>query len=45
MNNVSASFLPTNLLLGMNGAKHMAGQIDEVTAKILLSKGKKNLVK
>lgn len=30
MNNVSASLLPSNLLLGMDGALYMAGQIDEV---------------
>lgn len=29
-NNVSASLLPSNLLLGMDGAQYMAGQIDEV---------------
>ena len=30
MNNVSASWLPSNLLFGMNGARFMAGQIEEV---------------
>jgi len=30
MSNVSASWLPSNLLLGMDGAQYMAGQIDEV---------------
>ena len=30
MNNVSASWLPSNLLLGMDGVQYMAGQIDEV---------------
>ena len=34
-NNVSASLLPTNLLLGLNDATHMVGQIDEVPAKVL----------
>ena len=29
-NNVSASLLQSNLLLGMNGAQYLAGQIDEV---------------
>jgi len=30
MNNVSASWLQSNLLFGTNGARYMAGQIDEV---------------
>ena len=36
MNNVSVPLLLTNLLLGINGANHMAGQMDEVLATIML---------
>jgi len=34
MNNVSASWLPSSLLFGTNGARNMAGQIDEVQLHI-----------
>ena len=36
MSNVSVPLLRTNLLLGINGANHMAGQMDEVPATIIV---------